>query len=120
MNNFFANVGSKITGSLSNKDNRDQLIYCKTIDSSMFVFPTSEKEILDIIKCLKNKSSCGHDGVSNMIVKISATVFAPFLVQTINECFKECKFPNSLMNAKFIALHKLGDKTDPKKCRPIS
>ena len=67
-NNFFANVGSKITGSLSNKENRDKLNYCKTIDSSMFVFPTSEKEILDIIKCLKNKSSCGHDGVSNMIV----------------------------------------------------
>ena len=101
-NNFFANVGSKITGSLSNKDHRDKLNYCKTIDSSMFVFPTSEKEILDIIKCLKKKSSCGHDGVSNMIVKISATVIAPFLAKVFNECLKEGVFPNSLKIAKLL------------------
>ena len=102
-NNFFANVGSKITGALSSQDNHDSLNYCKIIDSSMFVFPTSEKEILDIIKSLKNKSSCGHDGVSNMIVKISATVLAPFLANVFNECFKEGIFPNSLKIAKVIA-----------------
>ena len=66
----------------------------------MFVFPTSEKEILDIIKSLKNKSSCGHDGVSNMIVKLSATVLAPFLANVFNECFKEGIFPKSLRIAK--------------------
>ena len=71
-------------------------------------------------KTFKNKSSSGHVGVSNMIVKISATVLAPFLANVFNECFKEGIFPNSLKIAKVIALHKTGDKTDPNNYRPIS
>ena len=102
------------------KQDHDISYNSKIIDNSMFIFPTCEKEILDIIKCLKNKSSCGHDGISNLVVKISATVPAPFLAHVFNECFKEGIIPDSLKIAKVIALHKSGDKTDPNKNRPIS
>ena len=59
----------------------------------MFVFPTSEKEILDIIKCLKNKSTCGHDGVSNLLVKISATVLRPFWLMCLMNSLRKAFSP---------------------------
>ena len=86
----------------------------------MYLFPTTEQEILEIIQNLENKSSSGDDYISNLIVKSANTVIAPYLTCLINKSMDQGVFPDKLKKAKVIPLFKEGSKTDVNNYRPIS
>ena len=69
---------------------------------------------------LDNKPSSGLDNLSNILIKISSDITAPFLCDLINMLFREGVIPKSLAEAKIIPLHKEGVKTDANIYRPIS
>ena len=48
--------------------------YC----NSMFLEPTTEEEIIDIITNLKNSSSTGKDNIPIKLIKLCKTELAPF------------------------------------------
>ena len=48
-------------------------------ESSMFLQPTCEQEIINVIEAFQNKSSCGYDGIDmNIVKKISCFIAKPF------------------------------------------
>lgn len=87
---------------------------------SMFLSPTDEKEIINIIKSLKNTNSTGYDALTTKIIKICANELAPLLAHFINGSFTEGKFPSSLKISVIKALFKRGDRHDVNNYRPIA
>ena len=86
----------------------------------MFVHPTNEKEIYEILHGMKNKKSSGHDGISIETLKCCSPIIEPFLVRVFNQRFTKCIFPECFKISKVIPLYKKRDKTDPHNYRPIS
>ena len=69
---------------------------------------------------MKNESSCGHDGITNRILKLAASSISAFLAETFNDCILTSQFPKSMKTAKVIPLLKQGDISLPDNYRPIS
>ena len=115
-NDYFADIGKKIASKIPSAP----LKSIKCNNKSMFLYKTTEEEVLSIMNELDNKSSSGLDYLSNILIKISSDITAPFLCDLINQSFKEGAFPKNLAEAKVIPLHKDGDKTDENNYRPIS
>ena len=82
-----------------------------------FLFPVDTKEIFNIISSLENKSTAGHDGISNKLV---ASVVSYHVAKLINRSLQDGFFPVCLKTAKVIPLHKIGNFENPSNYRPIS
>lgn len=73
----------------------------------MFLFNTSEAEILKTIKSLKNSNSLGYDNFPTKFIKLSETLITGI-------------YPDALKIAKVIPIFKKGDPTSTNNYRPIS
>ena len=76
--------------------------------------------MLDTIKELAPKSSCGHDGISTKLLKKLSVVITPILTLTINQSLTTGIFPRKLKIAKVLPLFKKGIKNIFDNYRPIS
>ena len=81
---------------------------------------TSELEVSKIIGSLKNKTSSGHDGISNEILKCCSPIIEKYLVRRFIDCAEKQVFPECLKIAKVLPFFKKGDDSLPSKYRPIS
>ena len=73
-----------------------------------------------MISSLKNKTSSGHDGISNKILKgIRDSIVEPFNI-IFNKSLEEGVFPTEMKKADTVALYKSKDKDDKNNYRPIS
>ena len=81
---------------------------------------TSELEIEKIINSLENKNSCGHDLLSNRMIKMEKHWFKGILSPLINESLDQGFFPTVLKHAVVIPIFKKGDKTNLHNYRPIA
>ena len=77
INEFFVKIGKQVASKCSPvnsiiKSDNDGL------DQTFVLFSTDAKEVFNIISNLKNKSSCGHDGISNKILKLAASSISAF------------------------------------------
>ena len=86
----------------------------------MYLFPTAENEITDIINSLKNTHSTGYDNFSTKFIKISSSILAPALTKIFNLAIKAGTYPSKLKIAKVIPIFKKGDPTSINNYRPIS
>ena len=86
----------------------------------MFLFHTTESEIIKIIKSLKNTNSTGYDNFSTKFIKLSSSILAPALAKIINLAIDTGVYPSNLKIAKVIPIFKKGDKTLINNYRPIS
>ena len=111
---YFAYIGK-----IASKTPDAPLQSIKCNDKSMLLYKTINEEILSTLSEFDKKSS-GLDNLSNILIKISSDITAPFLCDLNNMSFSEGVFPNILAEAKVIPLHKEGEKTDEKNYRPIS
>jgi hypothetical protein len=80
----------------------------------------SSKEIEDIIKSLKAKHSCGYDGISTKILKVSSPYISSPLTYLCNRMLVTGIFPQRLKFSEIKPIYKKGDKRDSSKYRPIS
>ena len=88
--------------------------------NSIYVSPTDECEIINIINGLLQKTSWGHDKISKNIFKnILPGVVKP-LVLLINRSLQERVFPKLLKQAKVMPIHKNKEKDKLNNYRPIS
>jgi len=69
---------------------------------------TSEIELLEIIRSLKNKNNAGCDRLSNKMLKKEAYRFAVLLKPLINESIEKGVFPSCLKTANVIPIFKKG------------
>ena len=72
------------------------------------------------IDTLENKSSSGHDGISNKIVKLLKNEISKPLTVIINQMLKTGIFPDSFKTSKIVHLFKKGDHGLLTNYRPIS
>ena len=88
--------------------------------NSLYFSPTTESEILEICKSLKNTYSCGFDNLScNMLKQIIFSIVKP-LVHIFNLSLSSGDVPPKLKIAKITPIHKKDDPHMFNNYRPIS
>lgn len=86
---------------------------------SMYMYPTTNTEIIKYIKSLKT-SSCGHDDIPPVVLKNAADEIAVPLTHIVNLTLKTGIFPDALKKAKVIPLFKSVNRSDIENDRPIA
>ena len=120
-NNLFANVGRRLSEQLTTPDNVNFKDYLRIpVVPNMSFSQISEEAVMEVLNNLKQKLSCGHDGISSRLLKASKTVVCKPLTLIINQTLTNGIFPDTLKIAKIIPLFKKGDKTLLENYRPIS
>ena len=82
--------------------------------------PVNISTVNKIIQSLKNKNSCGEDGISNRILKILCNDICRPLTYILNSSLKHSHYPKQWKISKVITLYKSGSKTEVGDYRPIS
>ena len=120
-NNLFANVSRRLSEQLTTPDNVNVKDYLRIpVVPNMSFSQISEEAVMEVLNNLKQKLSCGHDGISSRLLKASKTVIFKPLTLIINQTLASGIFPDTLRIAKIIPLFKKGDKTLLENYRPIS
>ena len=120
-NSFFSEIGGNLAKNFPNDNNSQFKNYLGApVSHSMYLFNTSEAEILRNIKSLKNTNSLGSDNFPTKFVKLSAPLIAPALEKIFNHSMKSGVYPDALKVAKVIPIFKKGDQTSVNNYRPIS
>ncbi|MFZ2539325.1 MAG: reverse transcriptase family protein, partial [Oscillospiraceae bacterium] len=87
---------------------------------SMYMAPTDEFEISDVIANLKNTNSKGYDDIPVNLIKACSMGLRSILSYLNNQSFLDGIFPNALKTAKVIPIFKSEDSNCVSNYRPIS
>ena len=120
-NNFFINIGPTIANKIhkSSKKFNDYLKHL-SMTNSLYFKPTTEDEVIKIIKNLNNGKSLGPNSIPIRILKYNDTILSKPLSKIINLSLKQGVFPHLCKSAKVLPLFKKGDHLDCNNYRPIS
>ena len=119
---FFANVGRDCAQQIPAAKNKIEHYLSKIPNSavSLFIAPTNELEIRNIIQALRPKSSSGYDGLSNKLLKeLDMEISLPLSI-IFNKSLEEGVFPDRMKAADVTPLFKSKDQTNKNNYRPIS
>ena len=118
-NNFFVNIGP----TLSSKIPEQGLEYRKYMpqgnEYSLFLLPTTDQEVNNIIKQLKDGAP-GKDGITSLSLKLVSDFIVKPITRTVNLSFSQGVFPNELKIALVSPLYKAKDPMYFSNYRPIS
>ena len=119
---YFTSVGENFAAKIPApiKSAHDYLKLLQTSQASLFLNPTDVKEIVTLISQLPNKSSSGHDNISNILLKKLIHQIAPVLVQVFNKSMTMGEFPTVMKLAEVVPLYKSKENFLETKYRPIS
>jgi hypothetical protein len=117
-NEYFIKIGKEISDKFNKTDEYKRYLKRK---STRFKFTeVTMKRIVNIINKMKSKSSSGHDGISNKILKKIKLEISPKLEYLFKKSLQTGIFPDSLKIARVMPLYKKGSMTDITNYRPIS
>jgi len=96
----------------------------KSTSNSIFLYPTTPHEIIELVSTFKANKSPGYDDVLPKIVKSVIHSFfytiAEPLSTSINVSFDQGIFPDALKIAKVVPIFKSDDRTIVSNYRPVS
>ena len=118
--NFYSQIGKRLADRIPKSKMKPMSAMGKRCENSMFLIPYLEFEIEDIIKTLPNKTSSGHDGLTNVLIKSICQFISTPLTIIINDSFERGEFPNFCKIAKVLPLYKAKEKHKIENYRPIS
>ena len=120
-NEYFSSIGPSLSENIdvSGLDKSYDEYLTNSVDTQFSFTPISESETLKIIKNLKNKSSYGVDGISNVLLKSISNEIVNPLTLIINQSLETVIFPNAFKTSKVIPICKKGDKANLSNYRPI-
>ena len=122
-NTYFANIGKKLAANINDNDNtfNDFQQYLDTpAETSLKFNCITENETMKAIDRLENKSSSGHDGISNKLLKLVKNELKKPLTLIINQMITTGIFPEAFKISKITPLYKKGDHSLLTNYRPIS
>ncbi len=117
---FYSTMGKKLANKIRPPDKHFTEYMPEPCDASIFLKPTSYKEIFTIISKMKAKTSTGYDGISNKLLKSTVSEISLPLTIIFNKSLKEGLYPDSMKTAKVIPLYKSKDSTLSVNYRPVS
>ena len=119
---FYSNLGKDLASKILRSTNTIDH-YLNKIPrnlNSLLMQPTTVSEIEKKIQQLPNKTSHGHDGISNKLLKDLSKSIAFLLCLIFNESITEGKFPSQMKMAEVIPLYKGKELDQVINYRPIS
>lgn len=119
-NKFFSTIGQKLGSSLSTLTHEADTETETESVKSIFLNPTTPKEILEIINRMDSKKAGGIDGFTTKILQLIANEISGPLAHIINISIQKGICPNHFKKAEIIPIYKKGDKADMTNYRPIS
>ena len=104
-NNFFAEIGENLAKKLVIPKDKYKEYLPKTTIPKLVFQPITQEQLTKIIKGMKNKTSCGHDHMSNKLLKnIYPAIHKP-LLHIINTSITNKFVPAWWKKAKIVPLH---------------
>jgi len=121
-NEYFINVGQTLNNVNTQPIDNMYMKYFteEPLQSTLFLKPVTEKEIIEIACSLENGKSPGIDCIDNYVVKSAIHILCKPLCHIFNLCFQKGIFPTSCKISKVIPVHKGGAKNVYSNYRPIS
>jgi len=119
-NNFFVGVGPSLAKNIPHVEQTFKDYMSDIVEGSIYLNPTDENEVFNIVNEAKNKYSCGHDNISMNLVKSIIGVILKPLVHIFNLSLMKGVFPNKMKIACVIPLYKAGDDQEVSNYRPVS
>ena len=107
---YFGNIGKKFANNIP-KSLKNVSIYLEKITQNrcrLFMNPCTIHEIRRLISSLPNKTSSGHDDISNKLLKEICEPILPALDYIVNESLKLGEFPTVMKLAEVVPLFKSG------------
>ena len=119
---YFATVGENFAAKIPapTKSAHDYFKMLQNSQTSLFLSPTDEKEIVTLVSQLPNKSSSGHDNISNILLKKLIHQIAPVLVEVFKKSMTMGEFPTVMKLAEVVPLYKSKENFLETNYRPIS
>ena len=106
-NNFFTEIGPKLSEQIQSPDNLNFKSFLTKVITTEFKFKEmDENDVIKEIAALADKSSCGYDELSSILLKKIANSIKPILTLIINQSLYTGIFPTKLKLAKVIPLFK--------------
>ena len=119
-NKYFTTIGSNLASTIPSSTSTIYDFLGHPISPSIYLTPTDNNEIANIIKNLKHSSSTGPDGIPAPVIKAAAPFITTQLTDIINVSLKTGIFPTKLKYAKVSPIYKSGDHNSFSNYRPIS
>lgn len=118
-NRYFSSIGKKLSQNITVPKNYKEEKK-SILESTMYLFNTTDYEVEDVIKQLKSNKKPGYDEIySETLKEIKSEISKP-LAFLINLSFNNGYFPEVLKTGVVIPIYKSGDKYDISNYRPIS
>ena len=117
-NEYFVNIGRKLSYQIIPVHQHSHYLDNETNKRRLEV--VNEDNINEAINRLKNKSSYGHDEISNKIIKSAKNSLIQPLILVVNQMLMTGEFPSDLKISRVKPLFKSGDESLFSNYRPIS
>ncbi len=117
---FYSSMGKNLASKIPLPNKVFEEYLPEPCDSSIFMSPTSQFEIVRIVSKLKPKNSTGCDGISNCLLKKIIHDISLPLTTVFNKSIHEGVFPDSMKIAKVTPQYKAKEKHLLVNYRPIS
>ena len=118
-NAFFNNIGPQLADELPETNIMPES-YITSIDSVFELHTVSTEEVFHLLCNIKVSKATGHDKISPKLLKDSADIVVPTLVNIFNQSIKSGIFPDDLKIAVISPIFKAEDKAQCTNYRPIS
>jgi Reverse transcriptase (RNA-dependent DNA polymerase) len=119
-NQFFTNLGNKMSEQISKTSLSSDFFIPDKNSYSIYLYPITENEIIELISDLKQKCSPGEDKISTKTIKHIHTYIKVPLSHIINTCFTTAKIPHQWKSSIVTPIFKSGDPSLLNNYRPIS
>ena len=107
-NNYFVNIGPTLASKIPENNLSHRQFLPDSIEPSLFLKPTNELEIKNVISCLK-EGAPRRDGISSRNIKLIKELISVPLTNLVNLSFEQGVFPSELKLAIITPLYKAKD-----------
>ena len=122
-NRFFVNIGKEMAASIQPNDSNGAECSVgekKKITNSIFLLPSCQQEVFNLIKELKNRKATRTLDIETKFIKLANPIISFFLSELFNLCLSTGTYPDLMKVAEVIPIFKKGQKDKLTNYRPIS
>ena len=119
-NNYFATIGQKMADDIPISSSSYHKYLKVENSNSIFITPTTESEIQDILSNLKNTKASGSLDLPVIVLKQFGNFISPPLTHLINQSLVTGIVPQNMKIASISPIFKTGDCREVMNYRPIS